>query len=76
MLSSTLVNANVQIAASLPARICQRGTGLTNSGSSDWRSRSPAVVSIASDMPPMNAPRMKKYGSIANTGPLRVCAVD
>ena len=54
----------------------QRATGLISKGSIDWRSRSPAVVSIASGMPPMKAPRMKKYGSTPNMFPLRLCGVD
>ena len=76
MLSNSVVKANAPVAPSLPRRIFERATGLANSGSSDCRSRSPAVVSMARAMPPMKAPRMKKYGSIENIMPPRACAVD
>ncbi len=74
-LISRLADENRQIAASLPARIFQRDTGLANSGSSDWRSRSPAVRSIARYMPPMNTVSTKKYGRIENINAARACAV-
>ena len=44
---------NAAAAYNLPSRIRARGTGLISSGSSEWRSRSPAVESMASHMPPM-----------------------
>jgi hypothetical protein len=39
----------------LPLMIAPRDAGVASSGSSDCRSRSPAVASIATCMPPMNA---------------------
>ena len=49
-----------QVAAILPSMSWSRVTGSDNSGSSDPRSRSPAVVSMARYMPPMSSANMKK----------------
>ena len=47
--------ANTIVVSILPLMICHRGTGLISSGSSDFRSFSPAVVSIARWVAPVNA---------------------
>jgi hypothetical protein len=47
----------------LALMIASRDAGVASSGSSDWRSRSPAVASIASCMPPMKASSSNRYGS-------------
>lgn len=43
-----------QAAAILPLTIALRGAGVASKGSSDWRSRSPAVASRISEAPPRN----------------------
>ncbi len=55
---------NTAVARILALMIDSRATGVASSGSSDCRSRSPAVASIASCMPPMNASSSSRYGSI------------
>ena len=47
--------ANTVVVIILPLMICQRGTGLISRGSSDLRSFSPAVVSIARCVAPVKA---------------------
>ncbi len=51
---------NTQVAAILPSSNWLRVTGSASSGSSEPRSRSPAVVSMARYMPPMSSANMKK----------------
>jgi hypothetical protein len=48
-------SVNVAVARILPLMIASRETGVASSGSSDCRSRSPAVASMASCMPPTKA---------------------
>ena len=54
----------------------QRDTGLAKSGSSDCRSRSPAVRSMDRYMPPTKMASTMKYGRMANNCPARDCGVD
>ena len=55
-----LTMAKAKVALSLPRMICAREAGLISSGSSDWRSRSPAVASMARYMPPRNTLRISR----------------
>ena len=50
-------------ASILPPTSAPRATGVASSGSSDCRSRSPAVVSIAKWAPPMKAKMVRIIGS-------------
>ena len=50
--------ANAHAASHFPTTTCQMGTGLASSGSSEPRSRSPAVESMAMVMPPRSGERM------------------
>ena len=62
VVNSTL-NIDVNVEAShFPPAIAWRGAGFTNSGSSDPRSRSPAVESIAICMPPAKAASTMNIG--------------
>ena len=63
------------VASNLPPMICQRGKGLINSGSSERRSRSPAVVSVAMCMLPTNAMIKMKYGRNDSIWPPRASGV-
>ena len=51
---------NTQVAAILPNISWARVTGSASNGSSEPRSRSPAVVSIARYMPPISIAKIKK----------------
>ena len=72
-LSIMLTIANENVAPSFPSTICARVAGLASSGSSDCRSRSPAVVSIARYMPPRKAPNTRRYGRKLSSCPARCC---
>ena len=54
-------------ASILPLTMAPRAAGVASNGSSDCRSRSPAVVSIARWMPPRNAEINSRIGSIADS---------
>ncbi len=75
-LSASEASAKKAVAPSLPAMICQRGTGVISSGSSDLRSRSPAVVSMAMCIEPTNTAIRMKYGRNASTWPPLDVGVD
>ena len=64
--SSEATRPNTHVASHLPAVSADRDTGLTSSGSSDRRSRSPAVVSIATLSPPTNAATIRNIGNPAS----------
>ena len=51
---------NTQVAAILPRMSWSRVTGSASKGSSEPRSRSPAVVSMARYIPPINIAKIKK----------------
>ena len=55
-------SVNIAVAKIFALMMISRDTGVASSGSSDWRSRSPAVASIASCMPPMNAKQQQQVG--------------
>ena len=58
---------NTQVVSHFPAARAVRDTGLTSRGSSDWRSRSPAVVSMATLSPPMKAAMIRNIGSMTKS---------
>ena len=63
---------NTAVAAHLPTPIAIGGAPVSSSGSSDWRSRSPAVVSMATLMPITNVDTSRKTGStLSATAALR-----
>ena len=59
-----LTNEAETAAIHLPVTSSRRGIGLTNSGSSEPRSRSPAVESVAICMPPTKAANTRNIGII------------
>ena len=61
-------------ASILPPTSAARGTGVASSGSSDCRSRSPAVVSIARWAPPMKAKMVRISGSSIAMNELRLAS--
>ena len=78
---STVVRHTLTIAASvaaihLPATNATRGAGFTSSGSSDPRSRSPAVESVAICMPPTKPATMMNIGMNVRICAARCCAVE
>ena len=78
---STVVRHTLTIAASaaashLPATNATRGAGLTSSGSSDPRSRSPAVESVAICMPPAKPAIMMNIGMNVRICAARCCALE
>ena len=54
----------------------ERGTGAAKSGSSDWRSRSPAVTSMAMGIPPVNMAMTRKKGMVARSMAARLAGVE
>ena len=76
VVSTTAVMAMSAAAMHLPATIAIRGAGLTSSDSSDPRSRSPAVESVAIDIPPTKAARMMNIGMKLSTWAARCWAVE
>ena len=63
-------------AVTLPSASAPRGTGLTSSASSDPRSRSPAVASVASCIAPVNAASSTINGITDSSLAARCCVVD
>jgi len=61
--SSSDTNPTTQAAPILPLTMALREPGVASNGSSDCRSRSPAVVSITRYAPPMNEVRVSSTGS-------------
>ena len=63
-------------ASHLPAANAERGAGFTSSGSSEPRSRSPAVESIAICIPPVNAASTMNSGMKFRICAARCCALE
>ncbi len=59
-MSSRLSMPKAHAAAILPLMMASRLAGVAKSGSSDWRSRSPAVTSITRYAPPRKALRINR----------------
>ena len=76
VVSSTPSTAAQVAASHLPAAIAIRGAGLTSSGSSDPRSRSPAVESVAICIPAVNAARTMNSGMKPRMVAARCCALE
>ena len=65
--SSRVHSPSRHAAAILPLTMAPREAGVASSGSSDCRSRSPAVASSTSAAPPRKAVMIRKYGSITDS---------
>ena len=75
-ISSSDARPSAQAAAILPLTTALRGAGVASSGSRDWRSRSPAVASRITAMPPRNADRISRYGNNIAASCPRLASAD
>ncbi len=74
--NSTAPQPKSDDASHFPAARASRRTGFSSSGSSEPRSRSPAVESMASCMPPVSAAMTSSSGRMLSCVASRCCELD
>ena len=74
--SASVAAPKAAVAPILASTIAERGRGAAKRGSSDCRSRSPAVTSMAMGIPPVNMAITRKKGMVASNMAARLAGVE